>query len=46
MIAQLRAKPALTESGVIGKLSALNIPVLFVDYEVNPARDTAPASIC
>lgn len=43
MIAQLRAKPALTESGVISKLSALNIPVLFVDYEVNPARDTAPS---
>ncbi|MBE5203842.1 ABC transporter substrate-binding protein [Pectobacterium sp. FL60-S17] len=43
MIAQLRAKAALTESGVIDKLSALNIPVLFVDYEVNPAKDTAPS---
>ncbi|TCW15318.1 iron complex transport system substrate-binding protein [Raoultella sp. BIGb0138] len=43
MIAQLRAKPALTESGVISKLAALNIPVLFVDYEVNPAKDTAPS---
>ncbi|EMM1613517.1 ABC transporter substrate-binding protein [Raoultella ornithinolytica] len=43
MIAQLRAKPALTESGVIGKLTALKIPVLFVDYEVNPSRDTAPS---
>ncbi|MFP9230276.1 ABC transporter substrate-binding protein [Pectobacterium cacticida] len=43
MIAQLRAKPALKESGVIDKLSALNIPVLFVDYEVNPAKDTAPS---
>lgn len=43
MIAQLRAKPALTESGIIGKLAALNIPVLFVDYEINPARDTAPS---
>jgi hypothetical protein len=28
---------------VIGKLSALKIPVLFVDYEVNPSRDTAPS---
>ncbi|WP_174870046.1 ABC transporter substrate-binding protein [Pectobacterium polaris] len=43
MIAQLRAKAALKESGVIDKLSALNIPVLFVDYEVNPAKDTAPS---
>nr|VUD28156.1 Solute-binding periplasmic protein of iron/siderophore ABC transporter [Raoultella sp. NCTC 9187] len=30
MIAQLRAKPALEESGIISKLGALNIPVLFV----------------
>lgn len=43
MIAQLRAKPALEESGVISKLSALNIPVLFVDYEINPGKDTAPS---
>lgn len=43
MIAQLRAKPALEESGIISKLGALNIPVLFVDYEVNPAKDTAPS---
>lgn len=41
MIAQLRAKPSLTENGVIAKLQTLNIPVLFVDYEVNPAKDTA-----
>ena len=43
MIAQLRAKPALTEGGVISKLAALDIPVLFVDYEVNPVKDTAPS---
>ena len=34
MIAQLRARPALMESGVIDKLSALHVPVLFVDYEI------------
>ena len=43
MIAQLRAKPSLEQNGIISKLSALNIPVLFVDYEVNPAKDTAPS---
>lgn len=43
MIAQLRAKPALTESGVIDKLSDLHIPVVFVDYEVHPLKDTAPS---
>ena len=41
MIAQLRARPALIESGIISKLSALNVPVIFVDYEINPAKDTA-----
>lgn len=46
MIAQLRAVPALMESGVIDKLSALHVPVLFVDYEIAPAKDTAPASTC
>jgi iron complex transport system substrate-binding protein len=29
------------ESGVIDKLSALHVPVLFVDYEIAPAKDTA-----
>jgi len=43
MIAQLRAKPSLTDSGVLDKLTALKIPVVFVDYEVNPAKDTAPS---
>ncbi|KIS43983.1 ABC transporter substrate-binding protein [Kosakonia radicincitans] len=41
MVAQLRAKPALADSGVLSKLAALHIPVLFIDYEVNPAKDTA-----
>ncbi|MGP3593890.1 ABC transporter substrate-binding protein [Vagococcus sp. WN89Y] len=43
MIAQLRAKPALTDSGVLAKLTALAIPVVFIDYEINPAKDTAPS---
>lgn len=43
MIAQLRARPALEESGVLQKLTALKIPVVFIDYEVNPAKDTAPS---
>ncbi|WP_038905252.1 ABC transporter substrate-binding protein [Dickeya zeae] len=43
MIAQLRAKPALMENGVIGKLNALHIPLVFVDYEINPAQNTAPS---
>ncbi|MCG8709451.1 ABC transporter substrate-binding protein [Brenneria sp. 4F2] len=41
VIAQLRAKPALTGSGVVNKLKALNIPVMFIDYEVNPVQNTA-----
>ncbi len=31
------------ESGVIDKLSALHVPVLFVDYEIAPAKDTVPS---
>ncbi|OSM97992.1 MULTISPECIES: ABC transporter substrate-binding protein [Lonsdalea] len=41
MIAQMRAKPTLTESGVISKLRTLGIPVLFIDYEVSPIKNTA-----
>lgn len=41
MIAQLRAKPALKESGVLTQLSALNVPVLFIDDELHPAKNTA-----
>jgi len=41
MIAQLRAKPALIQSGVVNTLNSLHIPVLFVDYELHPAQNTA-----
>ncbi|MEH2922353.1 ABC transporter substrate-binding protein [Samsonia erythrinae] len=41
MVAQLRAKSSLTESGVLAKLGALNIPVVFIDSEVDPAKNTA-----
>lgn len=41
MIAQLRAKSALQQTGVLDKLSALKIPVLFVDDELHPVKNTA-----
>lgn len=41
MIAQLRAKPALKQTGVLSQLAALNIPVLFVDDELHPVQNTA-----
>ncbi|MGK9172512.1 ABC transporter substrate-binding protein [Yokenella regensburgei] len=43
MIAQLRAKPSLVQSGVLAKLEALHIPVLFVDYELHPVENTLPS---
>src|SRR5471030_3511279 len=43
MVAQLRAKDALKEAGVLDKLSALKVPVLFVDYERDPAKNTVPS---
>jgi len=43
MIAQLRAKKSLQQGGVIDKLNALHIPIVFVDYDINPATDTAPS---
>ena len=43
MIAQLRAKATLQQSGVLGTLNTLHIPVVFVDYELHPARNTAPS---
>jgi len=43
MIAQLRAKPALQQSGVLNTLTSLHIPVVFVDYELHPAQNTAPS---
>src|SRR5471032_3117776 len=42
MVAQLRAKDALKEAGVLDKLSALKLPVLCVDYERHPAKNTLP----
>jgi len=41
MIAQLRAKSALQQSGVLDTLKGLNIPVLFIDYELHPKENTA-----
>ena len=41
MIAQLRAKPALKQTGVLDTLQRLHIPVVFVDYELHPAQNTA-----
>jgi iron complex transport system substrate-binding protein len=43
MIAQLRAKPALQQSGVLSTLQNLHIPVVFLDYELHPAQNTAPS---
>jgi len=43
MIAQLRAKDALQQSGVLATLQRLNIPVVFLDYELHPAQNTAPS---
>lgn len=44
MIAQLRSKPSLIETGVLAKLAQLNIPVMFIDTFKNPVKD-APASV-
>lgn len=44
MIAQLRSKPSLTQTGVLAKLAQLDIPVMFIDTFKNPVKD-APASI-
>ncbi|WP_308538177.1 ABC transporter substrate-binding protein [uncultured Kluyvera sp.] len=43
MIAQLRAKPSLVQSGVLAKLDALHVPVVFVDYELHPVENTMPS---
>ncbi|MDI3426054.1 ABC transporter substrate-binding protein [Enterobacter sp. V87_3] len=43
MIAQLRAKPSLVQTGVLEKLDALHIPVIFVDYELHPVENTLPS---
>lgn len=43
MVAQLRAKASLEGNGVVSKLNALHIPLVFVDYEIDPAKNTAPS---
>lgn len=43
MIAQLRAKPSLVQTGVLAQLEALHIPVIFVDYELHPVKNTLPS---
>lgn len=43
VIAQLRAKPSLVQTGVLAKLEALHIPVVFVDYELHPVQNTLPS---
>lgn len=43
MIAQLRAKPSLVQSGVLSQLEALHVPVVFVDYELHPVENTLPS---
>lgn len=40
MIAQLRAKPALTQSGVLEQMKKLAIPVVFLDMEQDPVAHT------
>lgn len=44
MIAQLRAKPSLSQAGVLDKMHQLGIPVLFIDTFKDPVKDT-PKSI-
>jgi iron complex transport system substrate-binding protein len=44
MVAQLRSKPSLSQTGVLDKLKALNIPVLFIDTMLKPVENT-PKSI-
>lgn len=44
MIAQLRSKPSLTQTGVLDKMKQLGIPVLFIDTFQKPVEN-APKSI-
>ncbi|WP_294901191.1 ABC transporter substrate-binding protein [Tatumella sp. UBA2305] len=43
LIAQLRAKPVLEQTGVLKRFRELHIPVLFLDYELHPIQDTVPS---
>jgi len=44
LIAQLRAKPALAQAGVLAKMNELGIPVVFIDTMFKPVENT-PRSI-
>lgn len=44
MVAQLRSKPSLSQTGVLDQLKALNIPVLFIDTMLKPVENT-PKSV-
>ncbi|WP_428945995.1 ABC transporter substrate-binding protein [Pantoea sp. FN060301] len=44
MIAQLRSRPSLVQTGVLDKMKQLDVPVLFIDTFEKPVTDT-PASI-
>jgi iron complex transport system substrate-binding protein len=41
MVAQLRARGALQQAGVIDKLTALHIPVIYLDDNIDPLKNTA-----
>ncbi|GAA0474247.1 MULTISPECIES: ABC transporter substrate-binding protein [Tatumella] len=43
LVAQLRAKPALEQTGVLKRFRELHIPVIFLDYELHPMQDTVPS---
>ncbi|MFP1770907.1 ABC transporter substrate-binding protein [Lonsdalea quercina] len=40
MIAQMRAKPSLTDNGILSKLRTLGVPVIFIDFEIAPVKNT------
>ncbi len=44
LIAQLRSKPSLAQGGVLAKMQALNIPVVFIDTMFKPVENT-PRSV-
>ncbi|HDJ1439786.1 TPA: ABC transporter substrate-binding protein [Serratia rubidaea] len=44
MIAQLRSKPSLEQTGVLKQLKALGVPVLFIDTMLKPVENT-PKSV-
>lgn len=41
VIAQLRAKPAFEQDGVLRRMKQVNVPVLFVDTGVHPVKNAA-----